>query len=70
MNPLRVCDLCKKAINDFTDLRELQLIKRKDYDAIVESIWDYELCMNCSLGIEKEINRRIKIGDVKRGKGD
>ena len=66
MNPLRVCDVCEKSIKSFKDLRELQLIKRKDNDCIVEGVWFYELCMSCALSFEQDIFRKVKLKKLRK----
>jgi hypothetical protein len=61
MKTLRVCDICKGTIESFEELREIQLFKRESWDCVIDTIWEYELCLPCSLKIEQEIKRRIKI---------
>lgn len=60
----RCCDVCGKSIVNFEDYREVSLIKRDNWDCIVDNIWEFDLCQKCSLGIERDIRRKIKMKKV------
>ncbi len=68
MKCIRSCDICKKAIEKFKDYRSISLISRVDWDCVVNSLWEYDLCQKCSLDIEKEIRRKGKLlGSLRQG---
>ncbi len=60
MKALRVCDICKKVIKTFDELRQIQLFKRNSWDCVIDTIWEYDLCISCSLNIDQYIKDRIK----------
>lgn len=70
MKVLKVCDICEKPIKNFKDYRELSLIKRKDWDCIVSTVWEHDLCMTCALSIESEVRRRITINARRNNRGN
>jgi hypothetical protein len=42
------------------------MYEREKTNYICETIFEFDLCLKCSLSIEKEIRRRIKIKEMAR----
>ena len=68
-----MCDLCSKVLTKKEGIRivEINKINNKDFDKYpdhysAEGIIDYEICMICSLKIERCINTIKKLGEVNK----
>lgn len=56
-----ICDICNQPIYGV-----LCMYEREKTNYICETIFEFDLCLKCSLSIEKEIRRRIKIKEMAR----
>lgn len=54
-----LCDFCRKVINKYP-FNQIQIIKRKNNDCIVDTIIEKDCCMGCSLKMEKIIRQKCK----------